>query len=145
MRTVEEILYKKQTPFNFIQATATVRDAITQMKCENVGFLIVLDKEKFAGIISERDYARKVILNNKHSETTLVKEIMAIGLPILSPDNTAEECMALMNASWSRYLPVFDNMEFKGVITTYDLMHEAAENAEKDNNLNEKEEQVQRY
>jgi CBS domain-containing protein len=65
------------------------------------------------------------MLNNKHSDKTLVKEIMTTDLPIVSFSESAEQCMVLMNAAKSRYLPVFDSTEFKGIITIHDLMREA--------------------
>jgi CBS domain-containing protein len=65
------------------------------------------------------------MLNNKHSDKTLVKEIMTTDLPIVSSSESAEQCMVLMNAAKSRYLPVFDSTEFKGIITIHDLMREA--------------------
>ena len=83
------------------------------------------ENEDYAGIISERDYTHKVILENKHSATTLVKEIMTKDLPLVTGSNTAEQCMVIMNAAKSRYLPVFDDMVFKGIITIHDLMREA--------------------
>src|SRR5690242_16713711 len=124
MRTVKQILKQKGPYFNFIGVNDTVLDAITLMKCENISYLIVFENNNYAGIISERDYAQKVILNNKHSDTTLVKDVMTKDIPIISEKDTAEHCMILMNASKSRYLPVFDNAEFKGVITIHDLMRE---------------------
>ena len=124
MRTVKQILKQKGPYFNFIGVDDTVLDAITLMKCENISYLIVFENNNYAGIISERDYAQKVILNNKHSDTTLVKDVMTKDIPIISEGDTAEHCMILMNASKSRYLPVFDNAEFKGVITIHDLMRE---------------------
>jgi CBS domain-containing protein len=124
MRTVNEILKQKGPHFNFVSAGDTVLEAITLMKCENISYLIVFENDNYVGIISERDYTQKVILNNKHSHTTCVKEVMTKDLPIVSGEDTAEQCMILMNASKSRYLPVFDNAEFKGVITIHDLMRE---------------------
>jgi len=124
MRTVNQILKQKGPHFNFIEGDDTVFDAITLMKCQNISYLIVFENNNYVGIISERDYAQKVILYNKHSDTTLVKEVMTKDLPIISEQDTAEHCMILMNASKSRYLPVFDNAEFKGVITIHDLMRE---------------------
>jgi signal-transduction protein with cAMP-binding, CBS, and nucleotidyltransferase domain len=124
MRTVNAILKQKGPHFNFIEASDTVLDAITLMKCENISYLIVFENDNYVGIISEKDYAQKVILDNKHSNTTLVKEVMTKDLPIISGEDTAEQCMLLMNASRSRYLPVFDNAVFKGVITIHDLMRE---------------------
>jgi len=125
MRTVNEILKQKGPHFNFIEASDTVLDAITLMKCENISYLIVFENDNYVGIISERDYAQKVILYNKQSSTTLVKEVMTKDMPIVSGEDTAEQCMMLMKASKSRYLPVFDGAVFKGVITIHDLMREA--------------------
>lgn len=124
MRTVSEILLQKGPHFNFIESEATVIDAIGRMKTENISYLIVLENGKYTGVVSERDYARKVILANKHSDTTLVKEIMTTDLPIISYTDSAEHCMLLMNASKSRYLPVFADAVFKGVITMHDLFRE---------------------
>lgn len=124
MRTVSEILKHKGPQFNFIEANETVLDAISLMKCENISYLIVFENNNYIGVISEKDYAQKVILNNKHSCNTLVKEVMTKDLPIVSGEDTIERCMLLMNASKSRYLPVFDNAVFKGVITIHDLMRE---------------------
>ena len=129
MRTINKILQQKGPHFNYIEASAFVIDAITLMKCENISYLIVRENGNYAGLISERDYAQKVILMGKHSDTTLVKEIMTTDLPIASGTDSWEQCMILMDASKSRYLPVFDGFNFKGIITIHDLMREAiAEN-----------------
>ena len=125
MRTINEVLQQKGPHFNYIEANKTVLDAIKVMKNENISYLIVNENEDYAGIISERDYTHKVILENKHSATTLVKEIMTKDLPLVTGSNTAEQCMVIMNAAKSRYLPVFDDMVFKGIITIHDLMREA--------------------
>ena len=131
MHTVQQILNQKGPYFNYIDADATVLDALTLMKTENISYLIVLDRGKFIGIFSERDYAHKVILMAKHSDTTGVKEIMTKDLPIIMPSATAEECMILMNAAKVRYLPVFDNVVFIGVITIHDLIREVIAQNEK--------------
>ena len=129
MRTVNEILLEKGPYFNYIEASASVRDAITLMKSQNISYLIVMEKGNYAGIVSERDYAHKIVLMNKHSNTTLVKEIMSTDLPVICGTDIGERCMILMNAVKSRYLPVFDGLDFKGVITIHDLMRDAiAEN-----------------
>jgi len=129
MHTIYEILRQKGPHFNYIEASVFVIDALTLMKCENISYLIVLEDGNYAGVISERDYAQKVILMAKHSDATMVKEIMTTDLPIVSETDTVEQCMILMNASKSRYLPVFDGFDFKGIITIHDLMRETiAEN-----------------
>jgi CBS domain-containing protein len=125
MRTVSEILKQKGPQFNYIDAKRTVLEGISLMKTENISYLIVRENGEYAGIVSERDYTHKVILQNKHSDTTLVKDIMSKDLPVAALTDTAEQCMMLMNSSKSRYLPVFDGLEFKGVITIHDLMREA--------------------
>ncbi|NNV57558.1 CBS domain-containing protein [Limnovirga soli] len=125
MRTIRDVLLQKGPHFNFIDAEATVLDAIHTMKSKNISYLIVTENAQYMGIVSERDYTHKVILENKHSATTVVKEIMTRDLPIIGINNTPEECMVIMNASKSRYLPVFDGLDFKGVITIHDLMREA--------------------
>jgi CBS domain-containing protein len=125
MRTVSEILKQKGPQFNYIDANRTVLEAISLMKTENISYLIVRDNGAYAGIVSERDYTHKVILQDKHSDTTQVKDIMSKDLPVAALTDTAEQCMMLMNSSKSRYLPVFDGLEFKGVITIHDLMREA--------------------
>lgn len=125
MRTINEVLQQKGPHFNYIDSNATVLEAIMVMKSENISYLIVNEGDNYAGIISERDYTHKVILENKQSATTLVKEIMTKDLPAVSSSNTAEQCMVIMNAAKSRYLPVFDTLIFKGIITIHDLMREA--------------------
>lgn len=139
MRTVKKILQQKGPHFNHIDENATVLDAIARMKTENISYLIVLCRGKYVGIISERDYAQKLIFNNKSIACTLVREIMTRDLPIVSGEQTGEHCMLLMNASQSRYLPVFDGSEFRGVITIHDLMREAIRDKQKV--LNEKQAQ----
>jgi len=131
MRTVNKILQQKGPHFNHIDENATVLDAIVQMKTENISYLIVFNKGKYVGIISERDYAQNLVLNNKSVACTLVKEIMTKDLPIVSGDESGENCMLLMNASKSRYLPVFDSLEFRGIITIHDLMREAIRDKQK--------------
>lgn len=131
MRTVNKILQQKGPHFNHIGENATVLDAIARMKTENISYLIVFSKGKYVGLISERDYAQKLVLNNKSIACTLVKEIMTRDLPIVSGEETGEHCMLLMNASKSRYLPVFDESDFRGVITIHDLMREAIRDKQK--------------
>jgi signal-transduction protein with cAMP-binding, CBS, and nucleotidyltransferase domain len=139
MHSINEILSKKGPHFNCIDANAFVLEAITLMKSEGKSYLIVKDEDKYAGIISEKDYTHKVALMNKQSDTTLVKEIMTTDLPIVAHTDTAEQCMILMNASKSRYLPVFDELTFKGVITIHDLMREAIDESQKTKTMSEHE------
>jgi len=125
MRTVSEIMASKGTQFNFIDADASVLEALSVMKCENLSYLIVLQRGKYAGVFSENDYARKVILMDKHSGSTKVREVMSADLPKISTDDSSSYCMRLMNMHKTRYMPVFDGFDFKGVITIHDIMREA--------------------
>ena len=132
MRTAKDILQQKGPQFNFIRPDATVLEAITIMKSENISYLIVRDNDnRYLGIVSERDYTHKVILANKHSDSTQVKDIMTIGLPMAQPHDTTSYCMLLMNNSKERYLPVFDENDFVGIITIHDLMREAMSDYER--------------
>lgn len=126
MRTAKDILQQKGPQFNFIRANATVLEAIGLMKTENISYLIVKDEnDKYLGIFSERDYAHKVILENKQSSNTKVSEIMTRNLVNVSLDDTTSKCMLMMNNSKERYLPVFDGNNFSGIITIHDLMRQA--------------------
>lgn len=132
MRTVTEILQTKGPHFNRIEADAKVLDAITLMKAENLSYVIVLADGLYVGIFSERDYTRKVILENKHSDTALVKEVMSTDFPTVTGTDKAEYCMELMNSAKTRYLPVFDGLEFMGIITIHDMMRESIAEHHKD-------------
>lgn len=130
MCTVSKVLSKQGLQNNFIDANATVLDALNAMECENLSYLVVVYCGKYVGLFSERDYARKVILKGRYSSSTLVKEVMSADLPVVSSTDSAEYCMMLMNAYKARYLPVFDDFEFKAVVTVNDLVREALKDKE---------------
>lgn len=135
MRTAKDIFQQKGTQFNFIKHTATVLEAIGLMKAENISYLIVKDNnDKYLGIFSERDYAHKVILENKQSTTTQVSEIMTTNLANASLEDSTNKLMLLINNTKARYLPVFDGNNFVGIITIHDLMREAMADYEKGKN-----------
>jgi signal-transduction protein with cAMP-binding, CBS, and nucleotidyltransferase domain len=132
MRTAKDILQQKGVQFNFINENETVLYAIGLLKTENISYLIVKDSnDKYIGIFSERDYTHKVILENKQSATTMVKEIMTTDLANASPEDSTSKLMLLINNSKARYVPVFDATNFMGVITIHDLMREAMADYEK--------------
>lgn len=122
MKTVADILERKGPQFNVIEADVKVIDALSVMKTENHSYLIVTRNGSYAGIISERDYAQKVLLMGRSSYLTSVGEIMNCNLPTISAIDTVEKCMMLMNAYKTRYLPVFDAFDFKAVVTMNDLI-----------------------
>jgi len=130
MCTVSKILSRQGLQNHFIDANATVLEALSAMECENLSYLVVQYCGKYVGIFSERDYARKVILKGRYSQSTLVKEVMSADLPVVSSTDKAEYCMTLMNAYHARYLPVFDEFEFKAVVTVNDLVREALNDKE---------------
>ncbi len=122
MGTVRCILQKKQGDIISVDPETTVYSALEKMEENHVGSLVVLDNGRFAGIITERDYARKVILKGKASKETLVKEIMSEHPVIVTPDTTMEQCMALMTSKYIRHLPVFDNKELVGLVSIGDIV-----------------------
>jgi CBS domain-containing protein len=130
MRTVSNILQNKTPAFNFIEPDAKVIAALQLMNSVNLSYLIVRHNETFHGIFSERDYSRNVILKGLHSDTCSVKEVMSTYLPLISLKDTAEKCMQLFNTHKTRYLLVFDDNEFKGVITINDILREVLNNKE---------------
>ncbi|MBI2353732.1 MAG: CBS domain-containing protein [Deltaproteobacteria bacterium] len=118
MKNVRDILRGKAYNGVFtIAPEATVLSAIEQMAEKNIGALLVMEGDKLVGIITERDYARKVILAGKSSSNTLVQEIMDQKLLVIQPGTTIEECMALMIENFVRYLPVVEDGRVISVIS----------------------------
>jgi len=122
MTYVRDILNGKSKEVHSISADATVYDALKLMSEKGIGALIVMAGEKVAGIISERDYARKIILKGKTSKDTLVKEVMSSHLINVKPENSVEECMILMTGKHVRHLPVFDQGKFIGIVSIGDVV-----------------------
>lgn len=124
MKTIRQLLQAKPGGLCTISPGASVLDALKQMAEKNVGALLVVENDKLVGIVSERDYARKVILLGKSSQDTLVKQVMTEGPICVQPDNTVEECMALMTDKRVRHLPVVENEKLLGVLSIGDLVKE---------------------
>lgn len=122
MKTVRDILQVKGADIWRIPFEATVLDALRLMAEKQVGALVVVDGTKPVGVISERDYARKVILHGRASPTTLVKEIMTSPVVFTHPDQPIEECMAIMTDKRIRHLPVMDEGKLAGIISIGDLV-----------------------
>lgn len=117
MKNVREILKSKEGRVFCITPEETVLAGIAVMAENNVGALLVMDGDKLVGILTERDYARKVVLAGRTSSKTLVKEIMSQQVLVIRPETTIEECMALMIENSVRYLPVLENDQVIGVIS----------------------------
>ena len=121
--TISEILNHKGTTVWSIAPDATVFEAILMMTEKNVGALLVTEKGKLVGIVSERDYTRKVVIKGKASKTTAVREILSSHVISVSPSHTVEECMRLMTDHHFRHLPVLDGEKVVGIISIGDLVN----------------------
>lgn len=105
-----------------VSPDACVYDAIEIMADKFVGALMVISEGKLVGVVSERDYARKVILQGKSSKQTQVKEIMTSPAIFVTPEETVEDCMRIMTAKNIRHLPVVENEEVMGIVSIGDLV-----------------------
>jgi predicted transcriptional regulator len=118
------MLQKKGPVFNVVTPDTKVVEALNIMKSENLSYVVVMQDGNYLGIMSERDYTHKVKLQGKKSETTTVKDIMSSDYPVVGFGEDLQRCMVLMNVYKTRYLPIFDEMNFQGVLTMNDLMRE---------------------
>jgi CBS domain-containing protein len=121
--TITEILSQKGTKVWSISPNASVFEAVQMMTDKNVGALLVTENGKLVGIVSERDYTRKVVVKGKASKTTLVKEILSSQVIHVTPSHTVEECMRLMTDHHFRHLPVLDGDEIAGIVSIGDLVN----------------------
>lgn len=122
MKTVKKLLEAKGHEVWTVSPQTRVFDALKAMADKDVGALVVMEGEQVVGIFSERDYARKIILQGKSSKETSVKEIMAKKVLYASPDMTVEECMAVMTDKRIRHLPVMEGGKVVGVISIGDVV-----------------------
>ena|SRR5271157_153250 len=124
MKTVEDILRNPGRAIWSVSPMTTAYEALEVMAEKDVGALLVLENEQLIGIFSERDYARKVILKGKASKDTPVSELMTQQVFCVKPNNTLNECMALMTSKHIRHLPIFNNNRIAGIITIGDVVKE---------------------
>jgi len=123
MKIVAEILRSKpEQAVHTITPSASVFDAVKLMAEKSIGALLVMEDLKIDGIITERDYARKIVLMGRSSKETPVRDIMTAPVMYVRPDQTNEECMALMTDNRVRHLPVIDNGKLIGLISIGDLV-----------------------
>lgn len=125
MRTVQDILDHKEKSSNTIEPSEMVIDALKKLISVNLSYLIVEENGEYKGIFSERDYTRKLVLEGRSSRETMVGQVMTINLPAVAPSKSVVDCMYLMNTRGARYIAVFDNKTFQGIITIHDLIREA--------------------
>jgi CBS domain-containing protein len=121
--TIGEILTIKGSQVWSISREATVFDAIQLMADKNIGALLVIEKDKLVGILTERDYTRKIALKGKSSKQTAVKEILSGEVIHVTPDHTVEECMRLMTDHRVRHLPVLEGEKLLGIVSIGDLVN----------------------
>jgi len=122
MQTIRDILMVKGTDVWCVEPDATVFDALRRMAEKEVGALVVTEGAQVVGLISEREYARKVVLQGRTSPTTLVKEIMISPVVYIHRDQAIEECMSLMTEKRTRHLPVIEDGKRVGLISIGDIV-----------------------
>lgn len=122
MMTIRQLLHEKGRQVWSISPDATVFEAISRMAHKEIGSLVVMDGEEFVGIITERDYARKVVLWGRASPATQVREIMGSRTITARPEQTIEECMGTMTQERVRHLPVVEGDKLIGIVSIGDLV-----------------------
>ncbi len=121
-KLVSDILDSKGHEVWAVKPDDTVFDSLQLMASKEIGALLVLEGDRLVGIVTERDYARKVILEGKSSKTSSVAEVMTTRVLCVTPERTIDECMALMTDKRARHLPVLDHKRVIGVISIGDLV-----------------------
>ena len=124
MKKVSDIFSHKGRKITSVSPETTVLEALKIMADQNIGSIMVTDNDRYLGIVTERDYSRKVILKGKSSTDTKVSEILSEELPRITPSDTVEYCMQLMSDKNIRYLPVFENDILVGIVSINDLVRE---------------------
>jgi CBS domain-containing protein len=123
VKTAADLLKSKpHHTVHTVAPTSSVFDAVTLMADKDIGALLVMEGANVAGMITERDYARKIALMSRSSKETMVSEIMTSAVLYVSPDQTSDECMALMTENRVRHLPVMDGGKLVGIISIGDLV-----------------------
>ena len=124
MNTVSSLLTRKARTSITVPPDTSVMDALKLMAEKNIGSVIVMEADQYLGIVTERDYSRKIALKGKNSATTTVSEIMTSDLPSVNPSDSIEHCMTVMTTKNIRYMPVFDNKKLVGIVSMSDVVKE---------------------
>ena len=124
MRKVSDILRRKGNRVTTVSSATSVIEALRIMADQNIGSVAVSDNNKFLGIMTERDYSRKIILKGRSSTDTTVAEIMSSDFPAVHLKDTVEYCMQLMSQKNLRYLPVMENNNLSGILSIHDVITE---------------------
>lgn len=130
MRKVSDILQRKGNAVTTVSPDTTVIEVLRIMSEQNIGSVVVMENDTFLGIMTERDYSRKVILMDRHSSNTPAGEIMTKDFPMVKRTDSVEACMQLMSENHIRYLPVMENGKLAGIISINDVVTETISNQE---------------
>lgn len=122
MNKISSILARKGNSAVSVSPDTVVVDALKIMAEKNIGSVVVMENDKYLGIMTERDYSRKVALKGKNSSIVKVSEIMGSDLPVVNPNDSIEHCMELMSDKNVRYMPVFENNKLVGIISMSDVV-----------------------
>jgi len=122
MHTADDILKQKGHAVWSVQPTDTVLEALAVMAKHDIGAVLVLDQSKLVGVLSERDYARKVVLAGRSSKESQVKEVMTAHVVCVTPGHSIDACMALMTHKRVRHLPIVDHKRVVGIVSIGDLV-----------------------
>lgn len=124
MKKVADLIARKGENITSVTMQTTVIEALKIMADQNIGSVMVLDNNEYKGIMTERDYSRKVILKGKSSTDTRVEDIMSSDFPRVTPSDSIDYCMQLMSDKNIRYLPVFEVDTLRGIISINDVVRE---------------------
>jgi len=129
MEKITSILDRKEAHFHTVSPECFITNALQQMHCENVDYLVVIDdEERFLGILSDHDIASKALFGGKSLNKTFVRDVMNNHLPVATTEDTVEKCMRTMRQHNVRFLPVFEGFNFRGVVSSDDIIHEIVAN-----------------
>jgi CBS domain-containing protein len=123
-KKVADVLLRKGSDITTVSPETTVLEALHIMADQNIGSVMILENGHYLGIVTERDYSRKVVLKGKSSTDTKVSEIMSSDLPRVTPNDSIDYCMQLMSDKNIRYLPVFDEEQVTGILSINDVVKE---------------------
>lgn len=122
MERVADVLRHKYPQFNTIAPSHSITDALHQMQAENVDHLIVMEDDRFVGVLTEHDITSKIIYQSGRLDTAIVKDFMSTYLPVATMGDSLEHCMLLMEKYNMRHLAIYERFAFKGVISSHDLI-----------------------
>ena len=124
MERVSDVLRHKYPQFNTIAPNRSITDALHQMQAENVDHLIVMEDDRFVGVLTEHDITSKIIYQAGRLDTATVKDFMSTYLPVATMSDSLEHCMQLMEKYNMRHLAIYERFSFKGVLSSHDLMNQ---------------------